>query len=224
MLIKRQTGSVKRGVVATDLLEERQKCAFDQHELRTVLSGGEFRQQKWKEMVDIMGSDPELRNNIEFYELDPHEQQVNLWKRLNVLYKKHNQSFFIDNIIMPPNVNWCDYFQGLFPGIGMHVTMFRMSVENLCDAEQKAKWLPQIQNVNILGCYAQTEIGHGSNVAGIETTATLDKATDEFVIHTPSITATKYWPGDMGRFSSHAIVFARLIIDKQDNGVQAFMV
>jgi acyl-CoA oxidase len=73
--------------------------------------------------------------------------------------------------------------------------------------------------VNILGCYAQTEIGHGSNVAGIETTATLDKATDEFVIHTPSITATKYWPGDMGRFSSHAIVFARLIIDKQDNGV-----
>jgi len=89
-----------------------------------------------------MGSDPELRNNIEFYELDPHEQQVNLWKRLNVLYKKHNQSFFIDNIIMPPNVNWCDYFQGLFPGIGMHVTMFRMSVENLCDAEQKAKWLP----------------------------------------------------------------------------------
>jgi len=44
------------------------------------------------------------------------------------------------------------------------------------------------------------------------------------VIHTPSITATKYWPGDMGRFSSHAIVFARLIIDDTDNGIQPFMV
>ena len=79
--------------------------------------------------------------------------------------------------------------------------------------------MPQITNLDILGCYAQTEIGHGSNVAGIETTATLDKNTDEFVIHTPSITATKYWPGDLGRFSSHAVVFARLIIDEDDHGV-----
>jgi len=44
------------------------------------------------------------------------------------------------------------------------------------------------------------------------------------VIHTPSITATKYWPGDLGRFTSHAIVFARLIIDTKDYGVQPFMV
>lgn len=84
--------------------------------------------------------------------------------------------------------------------------------------------MPLIQNLDIFGCYAQTELGHGSNVAGIETTATLDKATDEFVIHTPTITATKYWPGDLGRFTSHAIVFARLIIEKKDYGVQSFMV
>ena len=67
-------------------------------------------------------------------------------------------------------------------------------------------------------------MGHGSNVAGIETTATLDKSTDEFVVHTPSLTATKYWPGDLGRFASHAIVFARLKIDDSDYGVQPFMV
>ncbi len=84
--------------------------------------------------------------------------------------------------------------------------------------------MPAIKNLDIMGCYAQTEIGHGSNVAGLETTATLDKTTDEFVIHTPSITATKYWPGDLGRFTSHAIVFARLIIDENDYGVQPFMV
>jgi hypothetical protein len=38
-----KTGSVRRGVVATDLLEERAKCAFNQEELRTVLAGGELR-------------------------------------------------------------------------------------------------------------------------------------------------------------------------------------
>jgi acyl-CoA oxidase len=75
-----------------------------------------------------------------------------------------------------------------------------------------------------LGCYAQTELGHGSNVAGIETTATLDKSTDEFVIHTPTTTAAKFWPGDLGRFSSHAVVYARLIIEDKDFGVQPFMV
>ncbi len=56
-------------------------------------------------------------------------------------------------------------------------------------------------------------------MAALETTATLDKKTDEFVIHTPSITATKYWPGDMGMFASHAVVFARLIIDEDDYGI-----
>jgi len=97
--------------------------------------------------------------------------------------------------------------------------MFRMSIENLSNEEQRARWLPKIKNVDILGCYAQTELGHGSNVAGIETTATLDKTTDEFVIHSPTITSTKYWPGDLGRFTSHALVFARLIIGKKDLGV-----
>jgi hypothetical protein len=35
--------------------------------------------------------------------------------------------------------------------------------------------------------YAQTELGHGSNLAGLETTATLDKSTDEWVIHSPHL-------------------------------------
>jgi acyl-CoA oxidase len=44
------------------------------------------------------------------------------------------------------------------------------------------------------------------------------------VIHTPTKTATKVWAGDLGRFSTHAIVFARLIIDETDYGIQPFMV
>ena len=102
--------------------------------------------------------------------------------------------------------------------------MFRLSVENLANEEQKARWVPMIKNADLFGCYAQTELGHGSNVAALETTATLDKTTDEFVINTPTITATKYWPGDLGRFSSHAVVFARLRIGENDYGIHPFMV
>lgn len=116
-------------------------------------------------------------------------------------------------------MQWGFYFQGLLPGLGLHTSMFWLSVENLANEEQKAFWMPQLRKVNILGCYAQTELGHGSNVAGIETTATLDMKTDEFVINSPTITSAKYWPGDLGRNTSHAIVFARLLIEENDYGV-----
>jgi acyl-CoA oxidase len=70
-----------------------------------------------------------------------------------------------------------------------------------------------VKKMRKLGCYAQTELGHGSNVAGIETTATLDQSTDEFVIHSPTVTSTKYWPGGLGLWANHAVVFAKCIVD-----------
>jgi acyl-CoA oxidase len=59
-----------------------------------------------------------------------------------------------------------------------------------------------------MGCYVQTELGHGSNIAGIETTATLDMKTDEWVINSPTPTSTKYWPGGLGLMANKAAVFA----------------
>ena len=67
-------------------------------------------------------------------------------------------------------------------------------------------------------------MGHGSNVAGLETTATYDKAKDEFVINTPTISATKWWPGEMGRMANYALVFAQLLIDGDKYGVSPFLV
>jgi len=84
--------------------------------------------------------------------------------------------------------------------------------------------MPLLQSHKILGCYAQTELGHGSNVAMLETTATLDKTTDEFIIHSPTTTSTKFWPGDLGRYSTHAAVYARLLIESKDYGVHCFIV
>jgi len=86
--------------------------------------------------------------------------------------------------------------------------MFKISFENFASVEQKKYWLPKINNLEIMGAYVMTEIGHGSNVRGFETTATLDMATDEIVINSPTLTSTKYWPGDLGMFASHAILFA----------------
>lgn len=43
--------------------------------------------------------------------------------------------------------------------------------------------------------FCPLELAHGSNVAGVESTATFDEKTDEFVIHTPHLGATKWWIG-----------------------------
>ncbi|KAL7687764.1 putative acyl-CoA dehydrogenase/oxidase and middle domain superfamily, acyl-CoA oxidase [Plasmopara halstedii] len=109
-------------------------------------------------------------------------------------------------------------------GFDVHRAMFIPTLENQGSDEQRAKYLPLAKSYKIIGAYAQTELGHGSNVQGIETIATYDKATQEFIINSPTLTSRKWWPGGLGKTATHAIVHARLILDGNDVGVQAFLV
>lgn len=61
--------------------------------------------------------------------------------------------------------------------------------------EQQAYWVPKAKNLEIIGCYAQTELGHGTFVRGLETSATYDPSTKEFILNSPSLSAFKFWPG-----------------------------
>ncbi|ORX96649.1 acyl-CoA dehydrogenase/oxidase C-terminal [Clohesyomyces aquaticus] len=107
---------------------------------------------------------------------------------------------------------------------GMNTVMFEPAIRLSASAEQQAKWLPLSKSGKIIGAYVQTELGHGSFVRGIETTATWDSDTDEFVLHSPSTTSTKFWPGALGFSCTHGIVVARLIIRSKDYGPHLFMV
>jgi acyl-CoA oxidase len=78
------------------------------------------------------------------------------------------------------------------PGyVDLHWGMFVPAIKGQGTEEQQKKWLPLAYKFQIIGCYAQTELGHGSNVQGLETTATFDPNTDEFVIHSPTLTSSK---------------------------------
>jgi acyl-CoA oxidase len=90
--------------------------------------------------------------------------------------------------------------------------------------EQQEVWIPKTQVYEISGCFAQTELGHGSNVSGIETTATFAPATDEFILHSPTTSSHKYWIGSLGVLATHALVVARLIIFGKDLGNHVFLV
>jgi acyl-CoA oxidase len=65
-------------------------------------------------------------------------------------------------------------------------------------AEQQAAWLPRCQRYEVVGCYAQTELAHGSNVQELETAARFDVTSGEFVISSPRVESTKWWIGGSG--------------------------
>ncbi|KAL9010980.1 MAG: hypothetical protein Q9173_004142, partial [Seirophora scorigena] len=73
-------------------------------------------------------------------------------------------------------------------------------------------------------CYAQTEPGHGSNVRGLETTATWNPDDKTFTIHSPTLTAAEWWIGSLGRTANHALVMAQLIIQGKSCGPHPFVV
>jgi hypothetical protein len=49
-------------------------------------------------------------------------------------------------------------------------------------------------------------IGHGTNAKDMQTTATFDKESGDFVLNTPSFEAAKAWAGNLGKTCTHAIV------------------
>jgi acyl-CoA oxidase len=57
---------------------------------------------------------------------------------------------------------------------------------------------------------SQTELGHGSNVQGLETTAVYKPEAKAFVINTPGMSSMKWWIGGLGRTADHAVVMAQL--------------
>lgn len=101
--------------------------------------------------------------------------------------------------------------------------MFIPSILSHCTPEQQAIWLPKAQKLEVIGTYAQTELGHGTFVRGLETTATFDGDRQEFILHSPTLTSTKWWPGGLAKTATHGVVMARLIIGTRDYGPHAFM-
>lgn len=107
--------------------------------------------------------------------------------------------------------------------IGPRNGMFPPTIEKQATKEQKEKFLPLIKNMTVIGCYAQTEMGHGTFIRGLESTATYDPKTKEFILNTPTITSMKYWPGDLGKTVNFCVFLAQLYTKGKCHGIHAFL-
>ncbi|KAJ7054616.1 acyl-CoA dehydrogenase/oxidase [Mycena amicta] len=92
------------------------------------------------------------------------------------------------------------------------MTAFEHIFRLQCFLELFEKYGQLILNKGIHGCYLQTELGHGTNVGRLETTATYLSDTPEFEIHSPTLSSTKWWTGALGKTDTHGVVQAMLIL------------
>ena len=107
---------------------------------------------------------------------------------------------------------------------GVQWGLFGSAILHLGTEEHHNKWLPGVLDLSIPGAFAMTEIGHGSDVAAVGTTATYDPETEEFVSHTPFRGAWKDYLGNAALHGIAATVFAQLITNGVNHGVHCFYV
>ncbi|KZV61474.1 acyl-CoA oxidase [Peniophora sp. CONT] len=81
-----------------------------------------------------------------------------------------------------------------------------------------------VRTRGVIGCYLQTELAHGSNVGGLQTTATYLSESDEFELNTPTPGARKWWIGALGRTATHGVLQAQLILKGKSYGPHLFFV
>ncbi len=108
----------------------------------------------------------------------------------------------------------------------VHTSMCLYAIETMTNEEQKRRFLPLAQSFHITTTYAQTELGHGTDLRRLETEAVFDRETDSFVLNTPTLTSTKFWPGSLGKTANYALLMAQLYTPNRDHpcGLQMFLV
>jgi acyl-CoA oxidase len=108
--------------------------------------------------------------------------------------------------------------------IGVQVGLFGGAILHLGTERHHERYLQAAGSLELPGCFAMTETGHGSNVQSVQTTATYDPGTQEFVVHTPSDDARKDYIGNAAVHGRMAAVFAQLVVGGESRGVHCLLV
>lgn len=202
----------------SDILnQERAASKVNVDQLSTFLFGKEELQRK-REILRILQSEPVFEKSQDYFSgrVDKFERALGRAKKLRQLTVKHKWGFdeykVANELISEP-----------LP-YGLHEGMYLKTLRDQGTPEQHEKYLKPAENYDNIGCYAQTELGHGSNVRGLETTATWNSDDKTFTVHSPHLTASKWWIGSLGRMANFASVMAQLIIDGKSYGPHPFVV
>lgn len=206
------------GPQGTELLEaERANSSIPVDSLSEFMFGKEALERKFN-ILQILEADPifDKSQNPFLGRTEKYKLTLKRAKQVQRLTVKHG---------------WTDEDRNMAMGLiseplsyALHEGMFIKTITEQGTEEQHRLFLDRAKKYEIIGCYAQTELGHGSNVRGLETTATWSPSDQKFIINSPHLTASKWWIGTLGRTANYAAVMAQLIIDGKSYGPHPFVV
>lgn len=203
------------------------QATFDIETLAKILDGSS---EQINKRVKTIISDPAFKLR-ETGDLAEKREQVLQWAKLlaqqgmgSMAYPKEygGQGDMASYFSVMETISYLDL--SLVIKFGVQFGLWGMSVYFLGTEKHHKKYLKDIGTLELPGCFAMTETGHGSNVKGIETTATYDHSNKTFVINTPNELARKEYIGNAAVHGQMATVFAKIIVEGKDYGVGAFVV
>ncbi|KAM9314154.1 peroxisomal acyl-coenzyme A oxidase 1 isoform 1-T1 [Pholidichthys leucotaenia] len=204
-----------------DIIKERKNATFDVEKLTFILDGGAEKTQRRREIEALVFNDPDFNEEDPNFLSRSERYSQAVRKSAEMILKLREYG-----ISDPEEIYF--YKSSVHPGrpepLDLHLGMFLPTMLNQATEEQMDRFFMPAWNLKIIGTYAQTEIGHGTHLRGLETTATYDPATQEFVLNTPTVSSIKWWPGGLGKTSNHAIVLAQLYTLGNCHGLHAFIV
>ncbi|XP_042211127.1 peroxisomal acyl-coenzyme A oxidase 1-like isoform X2 [Homarus americanus] len=214
-----------------DLKRERAKCSFNKEEITNLLDGGVEKTANRRQIEDLFLSDPEFLDPIRPEYMSHEDRYANELRKACHMVRKFNEDEKVQQIV--GQMEGIRTLMGSGLGVALtkdgnplalHYVMFLPAIMGHGTVDQQAEWMGRAWAGQIFGTYAQTELGHGTFLRGLETTATYDPDTQEFVLHSPTITATKWWPGGLGKTVNYAVVMAQLYTKGTCHGIHPFIV
>ena len=195
---------------------ERKKLTFSVEDMSIYLYGSREIRDLYQYFYQAISTDPILK-------FDPIEYSMSRAEMVTLYLRKAFRLHELFSLTTNHNI----LFKAAYAGhlsLGIHAYMFIPTIKNLGTPKQVENWLPRAEKCEVIGCYAQTEMGHGSDVQHLQTTAVYDFSTDEIILNSPTIESIKWWPGELGLVANHAITHAQLIVKDKNYGIQTFII
>lgn len=189
------------GGTAGELPRERAGASFDVVNMMHVLDGGPEGTERRRYICSpLKAIDTDDKHNMTREEM--------MSKHFDEFISMHKAA--IMNGFRPKNKDgaWMGQYSTITGSLLTHLGLFVPCIMSQGSSDQVAAWLPRAMTFKIVGSYAQTELGHGSNVRGIGTVATYDAASQSFIMNTPTLSSMKWWISNIGLTATHAGVRA----------------